>query len=85
MIKATESDLDLAERLRSRSKFHPLGGVDRKLMIGAAERLENYWDNQDIRLPDTPDWMDAEEVFSWLLQHDVKLLPWQTKRLGIEE
>ena len=68
----TQSNQDLADRLRSRSRFHPLGGVDRKLMIGAAEFL-----GDDISL-------SAESVSEWLAEHNVTLLPWQKDRLGLE-
>jgi hypothetical protein len=67
-----QSNQDLADRLRSRSKFHPLGGLDRKLMVDASQVL-----GDDISL-------SAESVSKWLTERNVSLLPWQKGRLGLE-
>ena len=56
--------------LRSRSKFH--AGYDWKIMRAAADALEG----QSV----TP-----ESIVAYLNEHGIKLLPWQIKKLGIEE
>ena len=81
-----QSNQDLAERLRSRSKFHPLGGVDRKLMIGAAELLEHPYTVAQAEY-DTAvfrDNLEASVVEDWFSDRGVKLLPWQRTKIGLE-
>tara|TARA_R110002020_G_C16155367_1_gene762982 strand:+ start:507 stop:734 length:228 start_codon:yes stop_codon:yes gene_type:complete len=61
------SNVDLVERLRSRAKF--LSGLDWKLMRDAADALERT------------DGMTPESVMAYFVQKEIKLLPWQSKRL----
>ncbi len=63
----------LAERLRSRARFLPYGELDRILMIEASDVLATSVGS-----------LDAEFVVAWLEDRNVKLLPWQRGRLGIE-
>ena len=80
------SRVELSERLRSRAMRHPYRSLDRNLMVEASDELGAMPGTLDTMVYDTDDGsLDAEVVLRWLLQHDVKLLPWQTKRLGINE
>jgi len=63
----------LAERLRGRAKFLPYGELDRKLMREAAEVLSAPVES-----------MTADSVIEWLKDQDIKLMPWQMKRLGMD-
>jgi len=63
----------LAERLRGRAKFLPYGELDRKLMREAAEVLSTPVES-----------MTADSVIEWLKDQDIKLMPWQMKRLGMD-
>ena len=63
----------LAERLRGRAKFLPYGELDRALMIEAAEILSAPVES-----------MTADSVIEWLRDQDIKLVPWQLKRLGMD-
>ena len=56
--------------LRSRAKFHY--GLDWKLLRHAADALEG----QSV----TP-----ESIVAYLNERGIKLLPWQVKKLGVEE
>ena len=63
----------LAERLRGRAKFLPSGELDRALRIEAAEILSAPVES-----------MTADSVVEWLRDQDIKLVPWQMKRLGMD-
>ena len=63
----------LAERLRGRARFLPYGELARALMIEAAEILSAPVES-----------MTADSVIEWLKDQDIKLVPWQLKRLGID-
>jgi plasmid maintenance system killer protein len=62
---------ELAERMRLRLRMLDRGSIDRVLMEEAMNRLESIE-------------MDAGVVSGWLLDRDVRLLPWQRDRLGID-
>ena len=62
---------ELAERMRRRLRMLDRGSIDRVLMEEAMNRLEAIE-------------MDAGVVSGWLQDHDVRLLPWQRDRLGID-
>ena len=62
---------ELAERMRMRHRMVDRGSIDRVLMEEAMNRLESIE-------------MDAGVVSGWLQDHDVRLLPWQRDRLGID-
>ena len=62
---------ELAERMRMRLRMLDRGSIDRVLMEEAMNRLESIE-------------MDAVVVSGWLQDHDVRLLPWQRDRLGID-
>ena len=62
---------ELAERMRMRLRMLDRGSIDRVLMEEAMNRLESIE-------------MDAGVGSGWLQDHDVRLLPWQRDRLGID-
>ena len=61
------SNRELADKLRSRSKF--LSGLDWQLMREAADALESSGS------------MNGETIMGYFTKHGIKLLPWQTKKL----
>ena len=62
---------ELVERIRMRLRMLDRGSIDRVLMEEAMNRLESIE-------------MDAGVVSGWLQDRDVRLLPWQRDRLGID-
>ena len=66
-----DTNRELSEKLRTRSRFMPIGDLDRVLMVEAADRIGESAG------------MDTSGVLRWLSEHDVHLVGWQKKRLGI--
>jgi len=66
-IGGTMNNQQLVEKLRSRAKF--LSGLDWQLMREAADALDGSGS------------MTGESVMAYFTNSDIKLLPWQTKKL----
>ena len=79
MINGESTEIiELAEKLRLRSRIFEFRSLDRTLMTDAADRLLDLTEEGNGSL-------DAEVVLRWLLDHNVKLLKWQRNRLGLED
>jgi hypothetical protein len=74
-------ELDVAELLRGRCKFYPVGDPHRILLVKAYEAIEELWsENLRAYSPHT-----AESVEEWLSGEGVKLTPKQRKTLDLGE
>lgn len=76
----------LAVRLRWLARMQPPGSNEQRLMLEAAEELEYEQVLDDLEpgamvVEFTPE-LTYEDVLAFMREREVKLLPWQVKRLS---
>ena len=62
------------ETLRAHVMVQPRGSMERNLLVGAADVLDEIGDAG----------LDTDRVVAWLEAKGVSLIPWQRQRLGLE-
>ena len=67
---------DVVEQLRGRMKFYHVGDPVRKDLVWACDEINELRGRGGGALT-------AASVGAWLDGNDIKLLPWQRKRLGL--
>ena len=68
---------DVAEKLRGRVKFFPVGDPDRNLLVKSYTVIETFLDGFESSLT-------AESVQGWLQDQGVKLTKAQLTKLGLD-
>ena len=78
--------VDVVEQLRGRMRFYHVGDPVRKdigWICDEVDGLRSQVEELEERVLPRPQLITAASVGAWHDKNDVKLLPWQRKRLGL--